>query len=409
MGDHGAHALETVRRFHETWEAAASLKLRARDASVLVDYVGHDRFSEGSRAEMIDAAFASWAEARSRGDELLVLAGDNATVDELAGRCRAALVRSGEVERDGARLARGFAGIGDEVVTLRNDRRLRPSAEDFVRNGARWRVIDRHADGALVVTALSGTTGSVALPAAYVAEHVALAYALTVHKAQGATSERAVVLVDDRMSAAQLYVGMTRGRFDNRTLVVTSEEAREDHVRAVRRSGVEQLAAVMRNDGSEHSAHDVLRRELARSEDGAVLAGVRRAVEEQVERAVGPDLSLRIAELAARDDRRAAERTHEHARRSLEHATARREFAEAALESVSARRGWSPSRRPELSRLRDVAEESVGRARSGETQAPRAFAASLRRERAPPCRRSLPGQRARRAPDSAAAPGCVSQ
>ena len=375
LGDHGAHEPETVRRFDETWEAAASLKLRARDSSVLLGYVRHNRISEGSRAAMADAAFTAWAEARARGEQLLVLAGDNATVDELARRCRAALVRAGEVERNGAQLASGVAGVGDEVATLRNDRRLRPSTEDFVRNGARWRVIDLHDDGALVVTALS-STGTVALPAAYAAEHVALAYALTIHKAQGATTDRAVVLVDEQMSAAQLYVGMTRGRFDNRALVVTGDEERDDHVRPVRRSGLEQLAAVMRNDGSDHSAHDVLRRELARSGDDALITGVRRAVEEQVTRAVGADLRRRIDQLAARDDRTAAERANEQARRTLEQASGCREAAEVARESVSSRRGWSPSRRAERSRLRGVAEESLGRARSGEARALRVFAAS---------------------------------
>ncbi|HTW99919.1 MAG TPA: hypothetical protein VMD59_14145 [Acidimicrobiales bacterium] len=38
-------------------------------------------------------------------------------------------------------LATAGAGLGDEIVTLRNDRRLRTRHGDFVRNGQRWRVL----------------------------------------------------------------------------------------------------------------------------------------------------------------------------------------------------------------------------------------------------------------------------
>jgi len=52
------------------------------------------------------------------------MAGDNATVDALARRCREDLVARGEVEREGAPIANGKAGVGDEIVTLKNDRKL---------------------------------------------------------------------------------------------------------------------------------------------------------------------------------------------------------------------------------------------------------------------------------------------
>jgi len=47
VGSHGASELETVRRFAETWEAQASLRLRARDVSVLAEYVSHGRIVGG--------------------------------------------------------------------------------------------------------------------------------------------------------------------------------------------------------------------------------------------------------------------------------------------------------------------------------------------------------------------------
>ncbi|OYV74081.1 MAG: hypothetical protein B7Z74_02870, partial [Deltaproteobacteria bacterium 21-66-5] len=50
------------------------------------------------------------------------------------------------------------------------------------------------------------------LAADYVSEHVELAYACTVHGAQGDTTTRAHLVVDEHTGAASAYVGMTRGR-----------------------------------------------------------------------------------------------------------------------------------------------------------------------------------------------------
>jgi hypothetical protein len=155
VDDHGGNELETVRRFDRAWEAAASLRLRARDASVIPVYLRHDRIADGSKEQMIDQAFRSWKEARADGASMIVMAGDNATASEIALRCRADLVASGEVARDGVRTATGTIGVGDETVTLRNDRQLRASPESFVRNGDRWRVTATLADGSLRVASMN--------------------------------------------------------------------------------------------------------------------------------------------------------------------------------------------------------------------------------------------------------------
>ena len=92
VADHGAHELETVRRFHHAWEAAASLHLREGNPAILDAYERHGRIVGGSRAEMIDRAFEAWRVAYQEGEPLLLMAGDNATAEELARRCRAELV-----------------------------------------------------------------------------------------------------------------------------------------------------------------------------------------------------------------------------------------------------------------------------------------------------------------------------
>ena len=78
------------------------------------------------------------------------------------------------------------ASTGDVIITRRNDRRLRITAIDWVKNGDRWTVLHVAQDGALKVRhRQSGRT--VTLPAGYVGTASELGYATTVHGAQGVT------------------------------------------------------------------------------------------------------------------------------------------------------------------------------------------------------------------------------
>jgi conjugative relaxase-like TrwC/TraI family protein len=265
VADPGAHELETVRRFHHAWEAAASLHLREGNPAILDAYERHGRIVGGTRAEMIDRAFEAWRVAHQEGEPLLLMAGDNATADELARRCRAELVARNKVNRDGVPIATGTASSNDQIVTLENDRRIKTSRGDYVRNGSRWFVTGVASDGALSVVSRDHA-GSATLPTEYVREHVALGYAVTVHKAQGQTTERAALLVDERMSAAQLYVGMSRGREENRAFVICSDDDPDEHLQRPSNDALDVLRNVMRRDDVNRSAHDVLRRNLAQSE-----------------------------------------------------------------------------------------------------------------------------------------------
>lgn len=265
VADHGGYELETIRRFDHAWEAAASLRLRQGNEAVLHDYDRHSRIEGGSRSEMIDAAFAAWRDALDNGERLLLMAGDNATANELAARCRSELASRRYIGGDAVPIATGVVSQGDHVVTLQNARSIRTSRADYIRNGGRFMVTATASDGSLSVVSLEHK-GSARLPASYVREHVALGYALTVHKAQGRTTQRAALVVDEHMSASQLYVGMSRGRKDNRAFVICSDDDPDDHVRRPAKSPLEVLAAVMRHDDGNRSAHDVLRRNLKNSE-----------------------------------------------------------------------------------------------------------------------------------------------
>ena len=112
---------------------------------------------------------------------------------------------------------------GDRVATRRNDRDL------GVANRDTWTVTDVGDDGSLVVR---GRCGDRTLPADYARRHVELAFATTVHGAQGDTVDHAHLLIGETTGAASAYVGMTRGRHSNTAHLVADDldEARAQWV-----------------------------------------------------------------------------------------------------------------------------------------------------------------------------------
>ncbi len=151
---------------------------------------------------------------RADGLDSLMLAPTHDLVTELNQRARTARLDNttpdAEVElADGNR-----ASIGDTIRTRRNDRRLAISPTDWVKNGDRW--TDHRRPRRLSSTARHTRSGlHVTLPAPYVAQHVELGYASTVHSAQGLTADTMHGVVTGTESRETLYTMMTRGRHAN--------------------------------------------------------------------------------------------------------------------------------------------------------------------------------------------------
>lgn len=118
--------------------------------------------------------------------------------------------------------------VGDRVATRRNDRDL------DVANRDQWTVTAISDDGSI---GLDGRRGSRTLPADYARTHVELAYATTVHGAQGDTVDHAHLVLGESTGAAAAYVAMTRGRHHNTAHVVadTIDEARTHWVETFNR------------------------------------------------------------------------------------------------------------------------------------------------------------------------------
>ncbi|MWV75897.1 MobF family relaxase [Rathayibacter rathayi] len=293
-----ASYLDTVWRFRDKTEAAATLRLRVGDDAALGFYVDHDRTRGGLRQSMLEDIYVAWSGDRDLGRNAIMVAGTNEEVAALNTRARVDLVAQNVVESAGLALHDGNrAGIGDLVVTRRNDRRLRSNrGRDFVANGDTWTVLARTTGGELKVKSLRHD-GVLTLPAEYVRDHVELAYASTINRVQGMTVDRAHILVDpEATSREQLYVAATRGRDTNHLYAVISHLGDVDAHATEKPSDsiVHALQRVLARESAELSAHETIQRGL---DHAASLAGLLPSYEDAIIRARDPEQTIRMEQL----------------------------------------------------------------------------------------------------------------
>jgi hypothetical protein len=211
---HGALNLTELHRFTNPAEAAASLALRQGEPAAIDFYLDHGRVHVGDLAKTTEDAFHAWVSDRVAGLDAIMLAPTRDLVADLNRRARARRLGSAKVGRE-VRLADGNdASVGDVIITRTNDRRLRMSAADWVKNGDRWTVTHVSREGALTVRH-NRSHRTVKLPADYVRESTGLGYATTIHGAQGVSADTMHGLLTGQESRQQLYTMLTRGRHAN--------------------------------------------------------------------------------------------------------------------------------------------------------------------------------------------------
>ena len=182
----GFAEIATIRRQREQWAREASMdfaKGHVRDGLSAYRERGHVRF-EASREEAKAAIARDWMAGRKDGKDTIVLAHTRTDVRDLNEAIRRARAAAGELGEAAAfqtgQGKREFAA-GDRVVFLKNDREL------GVKNGTLGRV-EEAAAGRLGVVLDNGERRTVEAHAYAAVDH---GYAVTIHKAQGATVDRA--------------------------------------------------------------------------------------------------------------------------------------------------------------------------------------------------------------------------
>jgi DNA primase catalytic core len=309
----GAATLSQVRRFGDPAEAAVTLAVRDGDPAALGYYADHNRIHVGDLGAVTDAAYQAWAADRAAGLDAVLLAPTREVVSQLNARARADRLRtdptrdpgqdSGQVPAgaevflaDGTR-----ASAGDVIITRRNDRRLVLSGTDWVKNGDRWIIVAVNADRSLQVRH-HGIGKILRLPADYVADHVQLGYATTVHGAQGMTTDTSHTVVLGTETRELLYVAISRGRTANHVYVANGYDGDPHtliHPEALLpATAIDVLATILNRDGTQASA-TTTQRELeapAPRLHGAVLR-YRDALGFAAERTVGDQLEALDAEI----------------------------------------------------------------------------------------------------------------
>ncbi len=205
-----------VHRFTDPDYADLTVQMRTGQNPALV----FDRLYELGLIQLHDTDEAAHEHiATTIGESGAITVATNDEARQLNERIRETRVQSGDV--DDARTVTGSDGLdigaGDLIQTRKNNSTLQ------VANRQTWIVQHIEDDG----TVWAKETGSgrkhqhtVTLPAEYVTQHAHLAYAATAYGVQGATVTEADTMLSDGLSGAGLYVGMTRGRKQNRLHIV---------------------------------------------------------------------------------------------------------------------------------------------------------------------------------------------
>jgi DNA primase catalytic core len=267
----GAVTLSEVHRFRNPdgslnhAEAAATLALREGDPSAIAFYADRGRIHVGDLGACADQAYAAWAADRADGTDSVLIAPTRDLVAELNTRARNDRL-AGLAEKeigpvltlaDGTKVSEG-----DRIITRENDRRLRISRTNWVKNGDRWHVKKVNADGSLRV--VHDHLGKIiTLPADYVSKTVQLGYATTVHGAQGITTGTCHVVLTGDEDRNLLYVALSRGKFANHLyLNVASDGDPHNLIRPealIPPTALDRIAEMLRRDGSPVSATTALR------------------------------------------------------------------------------------------------------------------------------------------------------
>ncbi len=256
------------RRQRHQWEAdtLARLRVGAGGPSGITDVVAayrdHDRIRIGVNPAEVRAQMAmDWHAAVSAGEDAVMIALRREDVDELNTRARTLQIAIGALD-DATALEttvrdepRRFC-LGERVVCLRNDRRI------GVHNALAGTITTLdHDTGSLTLTTETGDEHHI--PASYLAAgHLDYGYAVTIHKAQGATVDRVLVLGDDRLYRQAGYTALSRGRDSNDLYLIGDDdrdlypelELEPHHAVAEPDDPIDRLARSLGRDQAKHLA-----------------------------------------------------------------------------------------------------------------------------------------------------------
>jgi hypothetical protein len=233
-------------------ERQASLAVRSGHGNRMRHAVGwyrtHGRLRTGDEVAMASDALAGYLVDREAGKDSLLICDTWEMADALNRRLHDTLTTDG-LTAQAAREQK--LRVGDLIVSQRNHAtidvrpgtRRRGGQVDQVRNGNRWRIIAVDAVTNRIAAERLTDNARTVFEADYLREHVTLGYAVTVHSAQGVTTDTAHAVIADSATRAMAYVAMSRGRDTNQAYIYTRDttEAEHEHSGSVNDGELHQL------------------------------------------------------------------------------------------------------------------------------------------------------------------------
>ncbi len=212
----GATELRDVRRQREGWDRDALAALRGGDAERFArEYHEHGRIVVAPTADDArEALVGDWWRSFERGEQTLMIAHRRSDVADLNERALERLVAAGRLGPDEIITDDRVFATGDRVVATRNDRGI------GILNGQTGTLAEMR-DDRLMIDLDDGR--SVDVPCGY-AEDGGLdhSYAITAHRAQGATVDRTFVLGSDELYNEWAYTALSRHRDEARFYLTAS-------------------------------------------------------------------------------------------------------------------------------------------------------------------------------------------
>ena len=215
--DLDANELHEIRRQDHDWDRQALTDLREGRVDKWAEaYAREDRLHTGPNAPAVrEQMVGDWWQARKTGADALMIAGRTKDVDDLNQRAREHMRHHGQLRGADVEIGERSFSIGDDVVARKNDPYL------GVVNGDRARIVDME-PGRITVEHKNGRQTD--LPETYARDgHLDHSYAVTAHRAQGATVDRTFVLGGQDSYREWGYTAMTRHR-DRADFYITAEQ-----------------------------------------------------------------------------------------------------------------------------------------------------------------------------------------
>ena len=307
---------ENVRQDHE-WERTALTELRQGSVSRAVAmYNRRGKINvAATNDDTINQAVDAWyRDVEEIGDpaQVLLIGHRNTTVDELNQRARNRIAEVGLLEGQALRAYGREFQSGDRVVCLKNRSRL------GVLNGDLATITGIDTERRTVTIQLDRNSQPVTVPHWYLDDgNLDWGYALTGHKAQGATAQRAHTVAGDGVDREWIYVTMSRGREANTIYLTDSDISQEEceHLAHQHPDRLPALIAALARTATEPAAHDTgrgpktltdeqLQRRLAEMKDDLAASGAGERLPQATDVPKEPLIEYLNLELEIRDRHR---------------------------------------------------------------------------------------------------------